>query len=437
MSHRKNILSSQSTPIRLSLIKSLAPLVPAMLLIWLVAWRPAGKAPRELLEGKSDAQVSIDSKTIKQAIHSGTDYLTRHVLTDGRFVYSINLDTNLALEDRYNILRHAGTIYAFGNFDDEVSDTVSKETVSRTGAFLRSQIATVEGFPGTKAIWSRVATGEETEFDEAKLGGTGLGLVALLTEEQIHPGATDPQTLRELGKFLLAMQRTDGSFYSKYIPDNGGFDSWVSLYYPGEAALGLVMLYKYDQDERWLTAATKAMSYLARERRSQDSVPHDHWALLATARLMKHQQMGQNAELREELFEHTTQICEAIVQSQQPFLDHPLLSGSFDSEGRTTPCATRMEGLLAALTYLPDKHDDLRERMKAACDHGIAFLLRSQIQEGEGKGGFPRSILGNPRYSDWGGNNRDPRWTEIRIDYVQHAISALLQYNELFLTDGS
>ncbi len=84
------------------------------------------------------------------------------------------------------------------------------------------------------------------------------------------------------------MQKNDGSFYSKYIPEKGGRDdSWTSLYYPGEAALGLLMLYEKDPSPEWLQGAADAMSYLSRIRYNKIIVEADHWALIATAKLLK------------------------------------------------------------------------------------------------------------------------------------------------------
>ena len=47
-----------------------------------------------------------------------------------------------------------------------------------------------------------------------------------------------------------------------------------------------------------------------------------------------------------------------------------------------TPTATRLEGLQAALSFLPAvEFAKLRSDMEAACRHGIQFLLNAQIQE--------------------------------------------------------
>jgi hypothetical protein len=88
--------------------------------------------------------------------------------------------------------------------------------------------------------------------------------------------------------------------------------------------------------------------------------------------------------------------------------------------------------LLAALTFLPPEEAELRQRITAAIHHGIAFLRRSQIQKGKYAGGIPRAIRllpdTHPRYSP----SFNYRATEIRIDYVQHALSAMIQYHQEF-----
>ena len=52
-------------------------------------------------------------------------------------------------------------------------------------------------------------------------------------------------------------------------------DKWQSLYYPGEAALGLLTLAEIDVEEREKSTQVSALG---------EDIEHDHWALLATAR---------------------------------------------------------------------------------------------------------------------------------------------------------
>jgi hypothetical protein len=93
------------------------------------------------------------------------------------------------------------------------------------------------------------------------------------------------------------------------------------------------------------------------------------------------------------------------------------LDGSFDPTGRTAPTATRMEGLLAALEFLPN--GNLRTEVKSTIDHGIAFLLHAQIRDGLYAGGMPGADIPTETGS-----------ADIRIDFVQHALCAWLRYQQ-------
>jgi hypothetical protein len=262
----------------------------------------------------------------------------------------------------------------------------------------------------------------------AKLGGTGLGLVALLSVESMAPGTTSPEELRRLGRFLRFMQKPEGSFYSKYLPAEGGrSDAWTSLYYPGEAVLGLVMLYQHDSDPQWLEAAARGLDWLARSRENQRRVEADHWALLATARLLEASGGSPLPVPRERLLRHAAQICNSILDEQPQWPSSSPLRGGFAADGRTCPTATRLEGLLAALQFLPAEEWRLRQRIEQAVYAGVAFLLRAQVETGSFAGAIPRSVT--PQDGSTPIHRHGQRATEVRIDYVQHALSALIAFD--------
>jgi len=258
-------------------------------------------------------------------------------------------------------------------------------------------------------------------------------LVALLSVEENLPGTTPVEYLRKMGNFLLFMQKKDGSFYSKYIPEKGGRDdSWTSLYYPGEAALGLLMLYERDPSLTWLQAAANSIAYLARKREGKKRVEADHWALLATAKLLPLYDRCRQPLPKQAIERHAVQICQSILKSKPENYDNPLRSGGFTEDGRTTPTAIRLEGLLAALSFLQADYSNLRKQMILAIDEGMQFLLRSQIRSGEHAGGIPRAIHSLPEDHPQYTKSFNRRATEVRIDYVQHTISAMLQYERIF-----
>ena len=368
---------------------------------------------------------------LEAAINRSAAYLIRHTKQDGSFVYRINLDHDVRVAPKYNMLRHAGTIYALSDYHRWRSAPSTRQVMKKAGRFLQSQVANVGELPDVLAVWSdpKINLGDDPR--KAKLGGTGLGLVALAGLESIESGFTSESELRQLGNFLLFMQKDDGAYYSFYHPVfPGRDDAWTSLYYPGEAALGLLLLHQVHPDPEWIQGASEALAFLARSRSEQDRVPPDHWSLIATAQLLSLPEEERQAVDRNLLISHAVQICRQLVAEQRPQNGLPGLQGSFTPDGRTTPTATRLEGLLAIRGLLPsDKYADLTSQIELACDRGIRFLLQAQIKQGAGDGGVPRAIArlakDDPNWSE----SFNERATEIRIDYVQHALSAWIHYH--------
>ena len=174
------------------------------------------------------------------------------------------------------------------------------------------------------------------------------------------------------------------------------------------------------------------MAHLARSRHGQSIVEPDHWALLATAKLLLLYERLQDALIsRDAHVGHVVQICHSILRKQPTELFSPRLFGSFSPIGVTCQTATRLEGTLAALTILSKEHAGLAARIVVSAEHGIAFLIRAQVQDGEYAGAIPCAIDRLP--AEYPGNVEtiNTLATEVRIDYVQHAMCAMIQYAKI------
>ncbi len=109
-----------------------------------------------------------------------------------------------------------------------------------------------------------------------------------------------------------------------------------------------------------------------------------------------------------------------MLTEQGPHTD-ACARGAFTPDGRTTPTATRVEGLAAMALWLPratPKEAIEHEAVVAAVEAGVAFLKAAQLTDGPAQGGFPRV---SPRCA-----SSDPRAHEVRVDYTHHALSAFL-----------
>lgn len=381
---------------------------------------------------------TISLRSLDHAIDLAAQYLTGVCDEKGKFRYRINLNPKAKVKEQYNLLRHAGAIYALGMYESIRPSDAIRSTMEKAIRFLRDvAVGPVEDQPGMLAVWSDPELTGEDDARTAKLGGAGLGLIALLSMEGITPGLTPIAELRQFGNFICFMQNEDGSFCSRYVPTKGGKDnSWNSLYYPGEAALGLIMLYEKDKDPVWLNAAANAIARLAIVRDGEKNIEHDHWALLATAKLIPYYERSHRPVSIDAILKHAFRICESIVGARPKFSEFSIRQGSLFSDGRTTPTSIRLEGLLAILPFVPDEEVLLKSRMMTVIKDGISFLIRSQVRTGPFAGAIPYTICpsskeGQPLFDEIA-KSKD---TEVQIDDVQHALSALIQYRE-FVSPG-
>jgi hypothetical protein len=351
---------------------------------------------------------------------------------DGRFEYAIHLEES-PLENRYNVLRHAGTVYALSCYHDLTGDAGAREAILRAARYLlRRHVRPLTQHQGMKAVFS--LPGEEIQGPnaQAKLGGSALGLIALIKARQLDADSVPLVVLREIGRFLLFMQEENGHFRSKY-EDTGGFiEGFESVYYPGEAILALALLHEIDPDPRWLTVALRGIAYLEKSREDLpiSRLPNDHWLIIGSEAALRRYTMAPEPPIsRQRIVDHALAIGTMMMQEQRRTALLPGMKGSFVSDGAVTASSTRLEGLLALHNLLPPDHPE-RPGIWESIEDGLGFVLRAQVRAGKGEGGFTRAFrkrLGITREI----REANQSQSEIRIDYVQHALSALVGYQKL------
>jgi hypothetical protein len=110
------------------------------------------------------------------------------------------------------------------------------------------------------------------------------------------------------------------------------------------------------------------------------------------------------------------------------------MDGALMPLGKVVATASRLEGLLAALSFLPPEHP-MTAHVRSAVHRGIAFLLRAQVKEGPHVGGFPMAIMQlPPGMGDTAKFNREA--TSIRVDHLAHGLNALVYYADWMSESG-
>lgn len=346
---------------------------------------------------------------VGEAAGEAADYLVRHLDDQGRFDY---VRQSTVSEKKYNILRHAGSVHSLVQYYQHAPSENLKAAIVRAARYLNERY--VQPLPKHPALAAAISRpGEENlSAPTAKLGGTALAVIALRGAMALDPSVISVADLQSMGEFLLFMQKDDGGFHSKYIVGDDYDLSFHSLYYPGETMLALTMLYDVDGDPKWLSAALRSASELVQGRLGTDDWPADHWMMLSSLPLLERFAHVENPAISEEdLRTHIEVMGAKIMKDQRE-------GGYFAKQPRSTPTATRLEGL-SALARIQAQQGSVTPMLQASIQRGLDFLMRCQLKEvGAHRGGMPRSCAADAP--------DERRGEEIRIDYVQHYLSALL-----------
>jgi len=370
---------------------------------------------------------------------AGAEYLANAQDARGRYIYehvpgignpaqaawaadpSAEFDSS-KIDDNYNMLRHAGTSFSLAQAGGASEDKRYFEAARKGIEFLvgiSRQDPLVQG--DHLAVVDKGAT---------KVGGNGLALVALAEYTKLS-GDTQfvPDAVR-YGEWLVQTQHDNGDWPHKRDIRTGKVTfkkgkEWKSGYYPGEAILGLVRLYEINEDPKWLDTAEKATRFLIDVRdkgRPIRQLEPDHWLLYGLEALHKHRP--------DDVFvAHANKIIDRILGDQTLDQNDRANYGGFGGRpARATPAATRVEGLVAAHKLLTraQAEQTRRDQVARAIDLGLKFTLQHQL-------GRPRTMTFANGATYDGAFSESAETFEVRIDFVQHSISAMLGHREMLM----
>jgi hypothetical protein len=255
-----------------------------------------------------------------------------------------------------------------------------------------------------------------------KLGGSALSVIALAKHAAVTDATHNLPLMQALARYIADSQGIDGKFiHQRNYPSLDPRSNAEVQFYPGQAILALVRLHSLDQKDEWLDLAERGARYLinVRDRGGDtDDLPHDHWLLYGLNELYRVRPDGS-------YLEHAMRIAREIAASQERNPYPPDRLGSYGSRGESTSTAARSEGLAAALALAEDfgQRSDL-PALRAALELGIGFELQTQFQPERAM------YLANPQRA-LGGFQHSLSGYDVRIDNVQHNISAILGMHRL------
>lgn len=220
--------------------------------------------------------------------------------------------------------------------------------------------------------------------------------------------------LTDFANGILAMQNDDGSYRTSFTSnDNIGID-----YYPGEAMLSLMKLYKSTGDKRYLDSVNSAFPYYRDYWRENKNTAFIPWHTQSYKLLYEE---TENPELAGFIFEMNDWLIDKYQIRDSEYIDE---IGGFPPKNPRCPTSSYMEGINDAYAIAIAVNDTYHiEKYNNSIRMGTRFILQTQYNENntfyisnspKAIGGFRYSLTSNDQ----------------RIDYTQHAISALIKtYN--------
>jgi hypothetical protein len=351
----------------------------------------------------------VTPEALLAAVRRGADYLARIMSAQGRYLYMYH-PADERDDSSYGWLRHSGTTYALFEAYEEFGTPSYLEKGELGLRYLATRLSQDRASQGRYVL-------DTDDEEQQKVGGAGLALLAFAKRAAVTGKRDDLETMRALARFILKQQYPDGHFRCNAdVEQETGKKLKAELwYYPGEAVLALMRLYALEPQQAYLDGARKGADWIVRVRDanvSDDNQDHDHWMSYADNELYR--------VTRDEAYlKHAYKIARAIQGKQWGAKGAPApdFVGTF-YQGQTTPASTRIEAYDAdiVLSRFAAKPESW---LMGPAVQAAGWVLGQQFDSSNDY------WLRNPAKA--GGGVRESLFVQdVRIDYVQHAMSAWL-----------
>lgn len=352
-------------------------------------------------------------------------YIERNILQDGRFQYRKHIDSDVVIENNtYNSLRHAGVLYSMYMYEKYgLVDKYKDLRISASKYFIERYIKKL-GKNGKYVVIS-LPEEEQIKFPIAKSGAAGVALCAL--SNLYNDGEIKLEILQGLGEFLVSMQAQDGNIYAYYDLEKRKINKEAeAVFYPGEAAAGLMYLYEIDPQQKWLETAKNILIYLAKTGKEMEfAIPFDNWSVLAIEKMFKNNLV--NDEEKSIFKSYAEQMAIPTLSDQITNRNNDYY-GAFKDNVRPCSLGAIMEGL--ASIYFCIDNNNLKKVILKSLSIGNLFLSKVQVKTGEQAGGLPNS-------ANWVKPGVTPNASIIRIDNVQHVVTGWLKFQNILKITGN
>lgn len=221
-----------------------------------------GKEVRSLRRLRSE-RPELSPATVAASLGAARRFLLGAQAEDGRFMYLVNPFTGEVSYQGFSVPRQAGTTLALcevGGEGPEVDAVVARSlSMLETLLVKKGELGALIYPPGANVR-------------EASLGPAALSLIAFLACRD-RVGPRHDELIGRIGRFLLAVERPDGSFRPRFDLQEGlPVEGSQVLYAAGQAIFALVLLEKlalsvqhpsFPSSEALRNGVERAMGYIS------------------------------------------------------------------------------------------------------------------------------------------------------------------------------
>jgi hypothetical protein len=352
----------------------------------------------------------------------GAEWLFRMNEVKGRFVYGYVPALHVPL-DGDHFLCQAGAAFALARAARFTGEERYAARATQAVLALLDETGTDKNDPQVRY----------TSLPPSAINRLGAaGLLVLAVHELPAPQADLLEKTEQLCNYIRRQARPDGSLASAEAGDDGKVpadDPEAVLIDPGVALYGLVRSHKLRPAPWKLEVARKAMAYYGTWWKSHKDPAFVAWQSLACAELFALTKDPACAEFVTEMNDFLCGLQYHEIDPRRQFWYGGFMGWANGQPLETAPqiaTAGYAESLAAACSVARALGDVARhERYSAAFDRCFQFLLTLQYTDANTDHFAPwyrEKIVGGFHASHQDGN--------LRIDYTQHAVSALVTYLE-------
>ena len=399
-----------------------------------VALNTRGHWGKELFNQETAPQETLlnQREHYREAAHLGGLYLLNHQNSDGRFDYQyfpFQDHRKQPSDTRYSVPRHAGAIYGLSLlFQDRPLPEYANSAKQAIAWLKKYAISECGGWSKEVVCIPRLSSKAQI----ATLGNSALSALAILSYMKATNDHSVASLAHGLVSFLAHMQRADGNFYHRYLLyDDSVEPRDRGMFASEQAAFALVLAAQLWPDQNWQAKAEKALDALTTHKYENDFLSSffygaDHWTCLAAEAAFP---MIQKREYLDFCLGYTRFLQRLQYRYELGEGDityHGHYGFGFLSPPQAPATGGFTEGVMGTL-LLAEAHQVASQDLQDIYAQVLAStqaLMSDQITKKQ------RWNIKNYNLSQ-GAFRRSLVESEIRVDFVQHSLSALLMTQKL------